>query len=502
MAVLLVTLSIQASAYVLPDNPPTCSLSASDTSVDTTTVLTSTSVDTLTNAGVYYIKIYEDNRHISTKYCGYATTCVGVKTVVHTAGGSHNYHAVCRDKAGQTRTSGTVRVTFAGMNYPPVIDSTTPRSLVTMDEDETTTFRITAHDPDGDVMRYTWSVDGVTVSTGTSSSHRSYDFSDRVSSDTTFTIAVMVSDNNGGHDVAAWHITVRDVAAELAISGDTGLTECDTFTFDAAITTVDPVTGYRWDFGDGTSSAQASPVQHHFADDGTYTVSLTIQEADRDQDTDSMNVNVLDVTPVIDAGPDDTVEEGSDALLSGSASMPCDNDNIMNYTWSFGDGTPDVTNTALVTVNHNYTAEGSYTATFTVCDEDSCVSDSLIVTVEDATPNADFTWTPAAPLEGEQIDFTWNGSSYDPVTFEWDFDNDGTADATTQDASWTFDQDGTYPVCLTLTDSDNDVDTVCHDVVVGTSAPTPVLTLNVTSGDEPLAIHADCSASGGNPSYS
>ena len=48
LALLLVVLSVQASA--LPDNPPTCSISANTNNAQTTAVLTSVSVDTLANA--------------------------------------------------------------------------------------------------------------------------------------------------------------------------------------------------------------------------------------------------------------------------------------------------------------------------------------------------------------------------------------------------------------------------------------------------------------------
>jgi PKD repeat protein len=47
---------------------------------------------------------------------------------------------------------------------------------------------------------------------------------------------------------------------------------------------------YSWDFGDGATSVQASPV-HTYANPGTYTVTLTVSN-DAGQDTMEMEINV------------------------------------------------------------------------------------------------------------------------------------------------------------------------------------------------------------------
>ncbi|MBW2972006.1 PKD domain-containing protein, partial [Candidatus Woesearchaeota archaeon] len=267
LAVLFVAL-FAVGASALPDNPPTCSLSSSTTDTETTAVLTAVSVDTLANAGVDTIKIYENGALINTRDCGYATTCVSTKTVVKTSGGYYNYYAVCRDRAGQQTTSSTVRVHFDGLNRPPVIDTFTPATPFSMNEDQTQSFRITAHDPDGDSLTYEWKVDGVTVA----SSGTSYSFSRSVAGTSqSFVIAVYVRDGRGGVDVQTWSVTVRDLTPQVDLDGDSGLTECDTFTFDADVDSHDSISSYSWDFGDGTTGTGAS-VSHQFPEDGTYTV--------------------------------------------------------------------------------------------------------------------------------------------------------------------------------------------------------------------------------------
>jgi len=499
LAVLIVALCA-VQAFALPDNPPTCSLSSNTADTETTAVLTAVSVDTLANAGVDTIRIYENGALINTRDCAFATTCVATKTVVKTSGGDYNYHAVCRDRAGQQTTSSTVRVHFDGLNRPPVIDTFSPATPFTMREDQTQAFRITAHDPDGDALSYEWKVDGVTVA----SSGTSYDFSRRVTgTGQTFVIAVYVRDGRGGVDVQTWSVTVTDAVPTVVLARDSGSTECDTFRFTATVSSYDTVSSVAWNFGDGSSSSgTATSVTHQFPENGTYTVNVTVTDSDGDSVSRSISVVVRDVLPTVNAGPDQTVMEGETAYFSGSASMPCSADTIQNYTWDFGDGSPSESGASLTDVSHNYTEEGVYTVTLTVCDEDSCASDILIVTVEDSGPTADFDYDPADPIEGDTVNFTDTSTSYDPiVSWEWDFDGDGVIDSTDQNTSWTYAEEGDYNVCLTVEDEDGDSDTHCEIVHVGNNAPAVDLVANVTAGDEPLSVEFTCSITGGNEPF-
>jgi PKD repeat protein len=493
----LFTALFTAGAYALPDNPPTCSLSSNTYDTETTAVLTVVSVDTLENAGVDTIRIFEGGSQISSKSCAYANTCVSTKTVIKTAAGDYSYYAICRDRSGQQTTSGTITVHFDGSNLPPVIDTFSPATPLTVGEDQTTNFRITAHDPDGDSMTYEWKVDGVTVGgeTGTS-----YNFQRSVSGTSqSYTIAVYVRDGKGGVDVQTWSVTVRDLVPRTDLHRDSGSTECDTFTFDADVDSYDPISSYSWNFGDGTVASGGETTTHRFAENGTYTVTVTVTDSDGDVVTESISVAVQDVYPAVNAGPDQTVAEGTPVNFSGTATMPCRADTIINYTWSFGDGTTASGQTA----THTYTEDGTYTVTFTVCDEDGCRSDTLVVTVTGTGPSADFSYAPASPVEGDDVQFNDESTSFDPiVSWSWDLDGDGTVDSTEQDPDWTYLAEGDYTVCLTVTDDDGDSDTHCETIHIGNNAPSVDLVANVTSGGEGLDVHFDCSVAGGNPPYS
>jgi PKD repeat protein len=495
LAVVIALCAVQA--FALPDNPPTCSLSSNTADTATTAVLTAVSVDTLSNPGVDTITIYENGAVISTKNCAFATSCVSVKTVLKTSGGDFSYYAVCRDRAGQQTTSSTIGVHFDGMNRPPVIDTYTPSGPTTITEDRFVDFRITAHDPDGDALTYEWRIDGAVVAGATGTSYR---FSRSLAVDTTYIIAVYVYDGRGGVDVQTWTVTIRDSVPTVDLTGIATGTECTNFTFNANVVSYDSVASVAWDFGDGTVATGTSrSASHVYAESGTYTVRVTVTDSDGDAVTDTLTVIVSDISPDVDAGDDQTTEAGVPVNFSGTATMPCAADTIQNYTWDFGDGETASGQNA----THTYDEPGEYEVTLTVCDEDSCSTDTLTVTVTSAGPDADFYYVPEDPVEGDVVNFYDNSTSLDPiVSWAWDLDGDGDIDSTEQNPNWTYAEEGDYTVCLTVTDEDGDSDTQCYTITIGNNPIAGVdLVLNTTSGVEPLDVEANCTAVGGNTPY-
>jgi cytochrome c len=63
------------------------------------------------------------------------------------------------------------------------------------------------------------------------------------------------------------------------------------------------------------------------------------------------------------------------------------------------------------------------------------------------------------------------------LTFAWDFDDDGTTDATTPQASHTYESDGVYDARLTVTDPDDKTATTTVPITVGNTRPTVDFTL-------------------------
>ncbi len=109
------------------------------------------------------------------------------------------------------------------------------------------------------------------------------------------------------------------------------------------------------------------------------------------------NVTADTTPPVARAGPNQSVNQGSNVTLDGSASS--DNIAITGYTWTFTDGTAVVLHGAVV--HHVFPNAGVYHVTLTVYDAaGNTGTASLTVTVLDTTPPA---VTITAPSAGARL---------------------------------------------------------------------------------------------------
>jgi len=150
--------------------------------------------------------------------------------------------------------------------------------------------------------------------------------------------------------------------------------------FSANVSSQCPIDSYVWDFSNGTKSYGPNP-QRAFADNGVYDGQLTVTDNTGLSTTQSFTVNVANVKPSVNAGPDTTADWGRLVQFNGQATDPGSADQAtLQYTWTFGDGSPSATGGP--SVLHAYALPGDYTATLQVCDKDgACDSDSMLVHV-------------------------------------------------------------------------------------------------------------------------
>ena len=136
----------------------------------------------------------------------------------------------------------------------------------------------------------------------------------------------------------------------------------------------------RWDFSDGGVAFGPSP-SHTFADNGHYTGLLTATDATGNKATQTFEVNISNVAPVANAGPDGSGAWGRPIAFNGAGTDPGSADqSTLVYRWDFGDGSPSATGGPSVV--HAYTTPATYTATLTVTDKDGAsTSDTRDVVV-------------------------------------------------------------------------------------------------------------------------
>jgi VCBS repeat-containing protein len=190
-----------------------------------------------------------------------------------------------------------------------------------------------------------------------------------------------VNDGTLDSNVALVTITVNAVQdPPVAVAGpDQTVNETGTVAFDGSGSS-DPdgdALTYTWDFGDGATATGAAPT-HAFADSGTYTVTLAVDDGHGNRDSDALVVTVRNVTPSAAlSGPGSGVrgQPRTFTFTAGDIS-PVDQAAGFTYALNWGDGSPTqiVRGSAGIQVDHVFAAIGTFTVTVTATDKDGGAS--------------------------------------------------------------------------------------------------------------------------------
>ncbi len=159
---------------------------------------------------------------------------------------------------------------------------------------------------------------------------------------------------------------------------------------------------YRWDFGDGEPSESGegrAALTHTYRDDGRFTVTVTVSDADGATAEGTTEVEVTNEAPAVEVltGPDEAAT-GEPAVLEGLARDP-GVDDVLTYRWDFGDG-ETAAGEDLRRTTHAFAAPGVYTVELSVTD-DGDLSDTRVVTVSvDRTFRFDMSGAVGGTIEG------------------------------------------------------------------------------------------------------
>ncbi len=238
-------------------------------------------------------------------------------------------------------------------------------------------------------------------------------------------------------------------------------------------------TKWRWEFGDGTKSSLRHPF-HTFTAAGTYTVKLTVTNADGSATTTRTVVVRSGPVTSFNAGPSSGPAPLDVTFTNTTTSDPA----ATSYRWTFGDGSPAVT-TMTPTLSHRFASPGSYTVTLAATNSVGTVTASRTVTAE-GPPTTSFTSDRTTVVAPGSVAFTDTSVGTPPPSgWLWDF-GDGTPTSTARHPTHAFTRAGTFTVVLTATNGRGSSSNTMSITV--TTAPQALFIGSPAAGTAPLSV--------------
>ena len=278
------------------------------------------------------------------------------------------------------------------INHRPVVDFTFAKATAAavgpkadFTYEDTIQFNGTATDPDaGDTIeRWRWDFGDGTTATTKDATHE-------YPNGGTFAVTLTAWDSRGVSGSKTKTIEVEGppneppTIDELTADPENPGVDQDV---EFAVTVTDPdqpegtAFGYEWDFGDETTSAVASPT-HSYAEDGTYTVTVTVTDSQGATDTATIEVTVGNDPPTltgVTANPATGVGTGDEVTFTAAGYDDPDDDAVDHYEWNFADGTTIPAGDAQEM--HTFAAPGDYTVSVIAVDARGAKSAPVTVVV-------------------------------------------------------------------------------------------------------------------------
>ena len=370
-----------------------------------------------------------------------------VVTHAYSVSGTHTVNLTVVDNDGLIDTA-LKQITVYLDETPPVANAGPDQ---TVNQYTLVSFDGSASSDNVGVVSYVWKFTDGTLQTLTGS-NPTYNFT----MPGIFVVTLNVTDAAGNWDTSTVNITVLDITVPVADAGpDQTVNESTEVTFDGSGSTDNVgITSYQWTFVDVTpKTLTGEKPKYTFATLGVYVVTLNVSDAAGNWDTDEVVITVLDETPpVANAGPDQTVDQGTEVTFDGSGST--DNVGVTGYAWTFDDVTPQTLSGA--NPKYTFANPGVFVVTLNVTDAaGNWATDTVTITVHDVTKPLANAGSDQTVNEDALVTFDGSGSSDNVgiVSYTWKF-TDGTAKTLTGvNPTYTFNTPGVFTVTLNVTDA-------------------------------------------------
>lgn len=442
----------------------------------------------------------------------------------HTYADEGRYTAAITVKDDDGGLSVTRFVTMNVQNAPPEITQLQVEPSEAF-EGDTVTLRGAFQDPssrDTHTVQVDWG-DGTIAEAAVDAATRTFSVDHRYrdnppASPFQFTIRVMVRDNSDATATRSVPVTVHPAPPVVNAGIDQTVDEGQEVLFAGAFTDPGELDTHtlRWDFGDGATAVGTLAPKHIYADDGVYTVTLTVTDNDGSSGADALAITVRNAAPTLTVPGAQTVPEGTRLELKpiglfsdpGFANPAAGTSETFTYSIDWGDGTPASSGVPTITQagapgiptrgsfdgQHVYADDGTYTVTVRVTDDDGgAATERFPVTVTNIAPTLRVVGNQAAvvgtalalpnlgvftdpgftsPSAGISETFTYSiawGDNTPADTGPASIDQVGSPGVPTSgsfDGTHTYLQAGTWAVTVRVTDDDGGFDEEQLEIVV------------------------------------
>ncbi len=367
-----------------------------------------------------------------------------------------------------------------------------------------------SYDPDGEIVAYDWDLDGDGNFDDGTGEEVDYTYTQEGDYDVT----LRVTDNSGEYNTLTMTIEAGSIGG-LRATISTNVSEGEQYyvsqkyKFDGSLSQINTgkITKYTWDFGDGTDPVKTRSAEHSFDKAGTYTVTLSVQDAEGNTDESTLEVKVIE-----EGTPPEASITTSPALTSGkvTGTVPLTvsfdandsfdkEDDIVDYEWDFeNDGKVDTTGD---TTTYTYQTEGSFEARLIVTDSVGNI-DEITVPIE-VTAQGLIARLEINQSNGEvplTVSFDASSSSYKEgsiVSYEYSFGDGSDTYIGGSTVTYKYTDVGTFTASVTVVAADGKRDSTSVQIVVRPVALTACFTVNTDSGKAPLFVAVDPSCSEG-----
>ncbi|NIG53287.1 PKD domain-containing protein [Chitinophaga sp. Cy-1792] len=263
-----------------------------------------------------------------------------------------------------------------------------------------------------------------------------------------FSVTLTVTNSTGCTQKLVKSEYINISIPDVAVTSPTGGCVPYTAAFSATATNpaTDPVSGYTWNFGDGTIQAGNATINHTYAQTGTYDITVTMTTNSGCTVTKAFPKQIHTGNPP--SGVSFTVSPTT-ACVGEPVRVLADAKYAGNYFWDFGDGS--TLDTTAYDLKHNFLASGNLTIQLKA-GSNGCYTSPVSMPVTITGPVSSFS---ASRSCTNRTAFTFTNTSTNTTatsTYEWDF-GDNSPLETTQNTTHQYSVTGKYTVRLTVKDN-------------------------------------------------